>query len=63
MESQGERLKRLRKEQGLSQRELALLAKVSATKLSQVERGEIAMGEDLYRPLASYFEMEVSELI
>lgn len=59
----GERVKRLREAQGLSQRELARLAGVSAPMLSQIERGETSPTLTMAGKIAAGLEMTLSRLV
>lgn len=69
IDSFGEQLRKVRKEKGLSQRDLAYAADVSISQISRIERGEvnvtissayaIAIAMDI--TLAELFNFEVSD--
>lgn len=58
----GARLRALRETTGLSQRELALRAKVNFSYIGRLERGERAAGIDLVARIASALNRPIAEL-
>lgn len=59
----GERIKALRKQQGLSQRKLALMIGSNQTHIWQIENGTVNVGLDILCRLADALEVNVRDLI
>ena len=59
----GENLRRIRRERGLTQAELAQMAGISASAISQVEMGLRGMALDTAATLAAHLEITVDELL
>ncbi|TQR21217.1 helix-turn-helix domain-containing protein [Psychrobacillus vulpis] len=67
----GKRIRYLRKSQGLTSEELAKLAGISQSMISQIERGQVSpsletlwkLSHSLQVPVFSFFEMEESNIV
>jgi transcriptional regulator with XRE-family HTH domain len=59
----GRRLADLREKRGLSQSQLADLAEVGRSHLSQIENGAVAVRIDTLHTLATALELKISDLV
>jgi transcriptional regulator with XRE-family HTH domain len=62
-ESIGQRIKRLRKERGLSQRELATMTNVTDSWISQIEQDKAGASPDLLNRIATAFKVPIRDIL
>jgi len=58
-----EKIKQLRKQRGINQKDLAFILAVSQSKISKIEKGKLEPSIDELKSLSCYFKITVKELI